>query len=204
MGRVARQVSGEGSRTVKSVISVICVLAICGDAHAQSANPLTEGARLHYGIMKNYVIRAAAKVPEGDYAFRPTPEVRSFAQLIGHLADSNYRLCSVLAGQDPPIDAGIEKERRTKADLTKALSESFAYCDKQYDAMTDAAGTPLVKFDAGGEGSRVPIQMPRLTVLAFHTAHAFEHYGNVVTYMRLKGLVPPSSEPPFGAYKPPQ
>lgn len=68
--------------------------------------------------------------------------------------------------------------------------------------MTDAAGTPLGKFDAGGEGSRVPIRMPRLTVLAFHAQHAFEHYGNIVTYMRLKSLVHPSSEPPFGRYSP--
>jgi uncharacterized damage-inducible protein DinB len=77
----------------------------------------------------------------------------------------------------------------------KALAESFVYCDGQYAAMTDAAGLPEVTFDAGGEGARVPIRMPRLSVLAFHAQHAFEHYGNVVTYMRLKGLVPPSSEP---------
>ena len=171
--------------------------------HAQTANPLTSGARLHYGIIKGYVTRAAAKMPEEQYSFRPVPEVRTFAQLIGHLADSNYRLCSVLAGQDPPRDAGIERTAKSKTELMKALGESFAYCDAQYAAMTDAAGTPIVKFDAGGEGARVPIQMPRLTVLAFHTAHAFEHYGNVVTYMRLKGIVPPSSEPPFGTYVPP-
>ena len=187
----------------KLALFVLAVLA-SGSAHAQSANPLTGGARLHYGIIKGYVTRAAAKMPEDNYPFRPTPEVRSFAQLIGHLADANYRLCSVMAGQDPPMDAGIERDKHTKIDLIKALDESFAYCDKQYAAMTDAAGTPMVKFDAGGEGSRVPIQMPRFTVLAFHTAHAFEHYGNIVTYMRLKGLVPPSSEPPFGAYRPPQ
>ena len=72
------------------------------------------------------------------------------------------------------------------------------YCDKVYAGMTDAAGTAIVKFEAGGEGARVPIQMPRLTVFAFHAQHAFEHYGNIVTYMRLKGLVPPSSEPPPG------
>src|SRR5688572_8644900 len=142
-------------------------------------------------------------MPEEQYSFRPAPEVRTFAQLIGHLADANYRLCSVLAGQEPPMDAGIERTRKTKADLAQALAESFAYCDKQYAEMTDAAGTPIVKFDAGGEGSRVPIQMPRLTVLAFHVGHAFEHYGNVVTYMRLKGIVPPSSEPPSGTYVPP-
>lgn len=169
---------------------VMLALLFAGAAQAQTANPLTTGARLHYGIIKGYVTRAAAKMPEEQYSFRPAPEVRSFAQLIGHLADSNYRLCSVLAGQDPPRDAGIERTAKSKADLVTALSESFTYCDGQYAAMTDAAGTPIVKFEAGSEGARVPIQMPRLTVLAFHTAHAFEHYGNVVTYMRLKGVVP--------------
>jgi uncharacterized damage-inducible protein DinB len=185
-------------------ILVAFIVAVGSPAVAQPSNPLTEGARLHYGIIRGYVTRAAAKIPEEVYSYRPTPEVRSLAQLIGHLADANYRLCSVLAGMDPAMDAGIEKNRRSKAELTKALEESFVYCDKQYASMTDTAGQPIVRFDAGGEGSRVPIRLPRFTVLAFHTAHAFEHYGNVVTYMRLKGLVPPSSEPPFGAYKPPQ
>ena len=186
-------------------VLAIVVLPISMTARAQSANPLTGGARFHYGIIKGYVVRAAAKMPEELYLFRPTPEVRSFAQLIGHLADSNYRLCSILAGQtDQPMDAGIERDRRIKADLVQGLSESFAYCDKIYAAMSDEAGAAMIRFDAGGEGSRVPVQMPRLTALAFHTAHAFEHYGNVVTYMRLKGIVPPSSEPPGGAYKPPQ
>lgn len=184
-------------------VVVMLAMIVSGSLRAQPANPLTNGARLHYGIVKGYATRAAAKMPEDHYSFRPAPEVRTFAQLIGHLADSNYRLCSVLAGQDPPRDAGIERTAKSKADLVTALGESFTYCDGQYAAMTDAAGTPIVKFDAGGEGARVPIQMPRLTVLAFHTAHAFEHYGNVVTYMRLKGIVPPSSEPPCGTYVPP-
>jgi uncharacterized damage-inducible protein DinB len=189
---------------LKTLFFAVVALGAQAALTAQSTNPLTSGARLHYGIVKDAVTRAAAKMPEEFYAFRPTADVRSFAQLIGHLADANYRLCSVIAGQDPPIDAGIEKTRKTKADLAKALAESFAYCDQRYAEMTDAAGAPTVKFDAGGEGSRVPIQMPRFTVLAFHVGHAYEHYGNVVTYMRLKGIVPPSSEPPFGAYKPPQ
>ena len=187
---------------MRNTIVLVLMLAASASAQTQPANPLTNGARLHYGIIKGYVTRAAAKMPEENYPFRPAPEVRTFAQLIGHLADANYRLCSVMAGQDPPIDAGVERDKHAKTDLIKALEESFGYCDKQYAAMTDAAGTPLTKFDAGGEGSRVPIQMPRLTVLAFHAGHAFEHYGNIVTYMRLKGIVPPSSEPPFGAYKP--
>jgi uncharacterized damage-inducible protein DinB len=185
------------------LLPLLALLAASHPAFGQAANPLTTGARLHYGIIKGYVTRAAVKMPEEHYSFRPAPGVRTFAQLIGHLADSNYRLCSVLAGQDPPRDAGIERTATTKATLEQALAESFTYCDAQYAAMSDATGTPIVKFDAGGEGARVPIQMPRLTVLAFHTAHAFEHYGNVVTYMRVTGIVPPSSEPPFGTYVPP-
>lgn len=66
-----------------------------------------------------------------------------------------------------------------------------------------SGGGLLLAAGAGGESSRIPVTMPRLTVLAFHTGHAFEHYGNVVTYIRLKGIVPPSSEPPLGAYSPP-
>jgi uncharacterized damage-inducible protein DinB len=162
---------------------------------AQSPNPLTGGERLNYGIIKGFVTRAAEKMPEELYAFQPTPDVRSFARLVGHLADANYRLCSVVAGSNPPMDAGIEKSKNAKADLIQALAESFAFCDKQYGEMTDSAGTAIVAFEVGGEGSRVPIRMPRLTVLAFHAQHAFEHYGNIVTYMRLKGIVPPSSEP---------
>jgi uncharacterized damage-inducible protein DinB len=181
---------------VKTLLSLAVAALAAASASAQPANPLTGGARINYSIIKDFVIRAAAKMPEEQYGFRPTPEIRSFAQLVGHLADANYRLCSIVAGQDPPMDAGVEKAKSTKADLTAALAESFVYCDAQYAAMSDAAGAPLVTFDAGGEGARVPIRMPRLTVLAFHVQHAFEHYGNVVTYMRLKGIVPPTSETP--------
>lgn len=192
----------DGAVRLTNITAVVLALAVSVPAQAQSPNPLTSGAKFHYGIIKGYVTRAAAKMPEEHYPFRPTPDVRTFAQLIGHLADANYRLCSVLAGQDPPMDAGIEKNQHAKSDLIKALDQSFTYCDKVYADMSDEAGKPIVKFDAGGEGSRVPIQMPRLTVLAFHAGHAFEHYGNIVTYMRLKGVVPPSSEPPFGTYRP--
>jgi DinB superfamily len=123
------------------------ILACAASVHAQAppANPLTAEATFHYRIIRGYVTRAAQKMPAEDYAFRPTPEVRTFAQLIGHLADSNYRLCSVMAGQNPPMDPGIEMDRHSKTDLLEALADSFDYCDKQYAAMTDAAGRSLVK-----------------------------------------------------------
>ena len=94
-------------------------------------------------------------------------------------------------GEKPPAGGfdganSIEKTKTSKADLQKGLAESFAYCDKVHAGMTDAAGAAVIKFFNG--------DMAKLSILEFNTHHDFEHYGNIVTYMRLKGLVPPSSE----------
>jgi uncharacterized damage-inducible protein DinB len=179
---------------VKKLILVSLVTAVVtgGIVRAQPANPLSAGAKRTYDIIKGYIIRSAAKMPEENYAFKPTPEVRSFGQILGHIADANYGFCSAAAGEKPPaggFDAAvsIEKTKTSKADLEKALAESFAYCDKVHAGMTDTAGAAMIKFFTG--------EMPKLSVLEFNTHHDFEHYGNLVTYMRLKGLVPPSSEP---------
>ena len=176
----------------KQALIVAVVLAIVsGILRAQSANPLSGGAKATYEVVKGYIIKSAAKVGEENYAFKPTPEVRSFGQLIGHVADSNFAICSTAAGEKPPMGgfdpaSSIEKSKTTKADLQQALADSFAYCDKVHAAMTDTAGAQTVKFFNG--------DMAKLSVLEFNTHHDFEHYGNMVTYMRLKGIVPPSSE----------
>jgi uncharacterized damage-inducible protein DinB len=169
----------------------LCALAIlmATPAQAQSGNPLSAGAKRTYDIIKGYITRAAEKMPEEHYAFKPTPEVRSFGQLVGHVADANYGFCSAAAAEKAPaggFEGPIEKSTTTKADLQKALADSFAYCDKVHAGMTDAAGAATIKFFTG--------EMPKLSVLEFNTHHDFEHYGNMVTYMRLKNLVPPSSE----------
>jgi uncharacterized damage-inducible protein DinB len=158
---------------------------------AQATNPLSAGAKKTYDIGKNYITKAAAKMPEDQYAFKASPDVRSFGQLVGHIADANFGFCSVVAGEKPPEGGfdpktSIEKMKTTKADLEKALAASFAYCDKVHASMTDAAGAAMVKGFFG--------EMAKLSVLEFSTHHDFEHYGNMVTYMRIKGLVPPSSE----------
>ena len=95
---------------MKTAGALMVAIAIGAPAMAQQPNPLTAGATQHYGIIKGYVTRTAAKIPEEIYPFRPAPEVRTIAQLIGHLADANYRLCSIIGGQNPPIEAGIEPE----------------------------------------------------------------------------------------------
>jgi hypothetical protein len=104
-------------------------------------------------------------------------------------------MCSIVIGQDPPMDTGLERSAITKAELVKTLAESFLYCDRVYTGMSDAAGAAHVRFDAGGEGTRQgPLQVPKLTALAFHVQHAFEHYGNLVTYLRIQNVVPPTSQ----------
>jgi uncharacterized damage-inducible protein DinB len=168
------------------------LLALAATAAAQS-NPQSSGAAHLNDLVKANIIKAAEKMPEEHYPFKPTPEVRSFAQLVGHIADANFGLCSVASSEKPPA-MGIEKSKTTKADLVKALQDSYAFCDRAHAEMTDARGTQMVKFSAGPAEARRPEEMSRLTVLHYKTAHANEHYGNIVTYMRLKGIVPPSSE----------
>jgi uncharacterized damage-inducible protein DinB len=169
-------------------IVLLSLISLSGAVlHAQSAtDPLSRGIKGIYNISKNDVARAAEKMPEENYSFKPTPEVRSFGQIIGHVADAQYLFCSAAAGETNP-GLGIEKSKTTKADLVKAVNDAFAYCDKVYNAMTDAHAADTVKLFGQNQA--------KLTVLAFNSAHNMEHYGNLVTYMRIKGLVPPSSEP---------
>lgn len=154
--------------------------------YAQSAtDPLSSSTKAIYNIVRNYVLKAAEEMPEGDYGFRPTTGVRTFGQLVGHIADGQYEFCSPVVG-DGDRGPGVEKTKITKADLIEALKTAYAYCDKAYDGMTDAHAADEVKF--------FNRNMPKLSVLSFNTAHTDEHYGNMVTYLRIKGLVPPSSQ----------
>ena len=147
-------------------------------------NPISDSEKRIYAMLSSVVVAAAEKMPEESYSFKPTPEVRSFGQLVGHLADSNYFFCSSAAGETKPSDA--EKSRTKKADLVTALKDAVAYCNKTYAAMTDAKGSQLMKM--------MNFDMAKLTVLAGNFAHNYEHYGNMVTYMRIRGIVPPTSE----------
>lgn len=169
---------------MKSVLAAsLFLLGACAAVSAQ--NPMTEGQKFLHDMVKNNILRSAEKMPEENYAFRPTPEVRSFGQLLGHIADAQYMFCSAVLGKPNPAQ-GVEKTKTSKADLIAALKEAFAYCDSAYAGMTDAKLAETVKF-FGREQARA-------TVLSFNTAHNNEHYGNIVTYLRMKGIVPPSSE----------
>jgi uncharacterized damage-inducible protein DinB len=170
------------------MVSAVAAAVLIAPAYpaAQSANPLMDSVKAQFGIVKGNLLKTAEKVPEAIWEFRPTPEVRTFAQIIGHITDANYMICGA-AASEKAAGVNAEKTMTTKAQLSKALADSMAYCDKVIAGMDDKKGMETVKFFAGGMNTRA-------MVLAFNTAHDFEHYGNLVTYMRINKIVPPSSE----------
>jgi uncharacterized damage-inducible protein DinB len=151
------------------------------------ANPISSSLKGNYERVKKFIIGAAEEMPPAEYAFKPSPDVRSFGQLIGHVADASYMFCGA-AKKDakPPVKASFEKTATTKDALKKALAEAFAYCDAVYADSKDAAlSTPISLF--GND------KMIKFQALDINVAHDNEHYGNIVTYLRIKKLVPPSS-----------
>ena len=132
-----------------------------------------------------YVLRSAEQMPEADYAFKPVATVRSFGQLIAHVAGSQYSMCAGALGEPPREEDEIEKSVTTKAKLVEALRASTEYCRRAY-AMSDA--------DAARTVSMYGETHTRMWALALNATHDGEHYGNIITYMRIKGMVPPSSQ----------
>ena len=156
-----------------------------GVARAQNS-PLTAEVKIDYRNIRNLFIGAAEKMPEAEYGFKPWPDVRSFAQQVAHVADDQYNLCAPARGETRKAAyTAIEDAMTKKAELVAALKDAFAYCDATYDALTDANGAMSA---ASGKGRT------RFGMLNWNLWHTWEHYGNVVVYLRMKGLVPPSSE----------
>jgi uncharacterized damage-inducible protein DinB len=109
--------------------------------------------------------------------------------MLAHVAGANYVFCAAARGEKPPhAEDAFEKSATTAPAITKALEESIAYCDAAYTALTDAKAGEIVSGAFGGKDSRAGILMG-------NTGHNNEHYGNLVTYLRINGLVPPSSAP---------
>jgi len=141
--------------------------------------------KARFDNIKRDIVEAAEGVPESEYAFKPTAEVRSFGQIIGHIADTQNYFCGIATGSNPEYADTLEKSATSKADLVKGLKDSVAKCDDAY-ARTDAANA--LSLQKAGKGDAL-----RAMVLLDNVSHDNEHYGNIVTYMRLKGHVPPST-----------
>jgi uncharacterized damage-inducible protein DinB len=160
-------------------------------ASAQTPAPrdigYTATVRNSWNTVKRYVAASAEKMPAEQYGFKPTPEVRSFGELVGHLANEHYLLCSPLKGENNPMEKVDFEKTTAKADLVKAINDSIAYCDAAYAAAKDDPKT-IASF------SETKRDTP-FRVMLLNVTHDNEHYGNMITYLRMKGIVPPSSTP---------
>jgi len=167
----------------RSFLLAIAVLAAA--LHAQD-NPFSADARQSYALVKDSLLKAAERMPAEDYSFRTTPKVRTFGEMIAHVATAQMLMCGVVKGEKSIANPQFKPAKTAKADLVADLKASFDYCDAIYESMTDAAGIPKVKWFIG--------DMSRLGLLNWNISHDNEMYGIIGAFLRIKGLVPPSSE----------
>jgi len=171
-------------RTVLILLAAASPMLAQQQQGAIAANASVNAAKGIWTLSSGFVQRSAEQMPESLYSFRPTPQVRSFGEIIGHVADAQYMFCGAALGEPARTDS-FEKSATTKAALVQAVKDASAYCQKAY-AQTDAASTASITLFG--------MTMTRMGALVMNAAHDYEHYGNLVTYFRLKGMTPPSSQ----------
>ena len=151
---------------------------------ADQSRAAVASARASWLSAHNYIVRSAELMSEANFAFKPVATVRSFAQIVAHVADDEMGWCAQILGE-PVKQTQFEKTLTAKADVVKAIKDAGAYCEKAY-AITDAQAAGVTTIWGG--------QQPKIRGLMDNAAHDWEHYGNIVTYLRIKGMVPPSSQ----------
>lgn len=173
----------------RSLLILSISLLSCGAAlQAQmasenAANPLSSGVRRAYENVKTNLLDTAGKVPEQDYGFQPTPQIRTFAQVFNHIASSQMHTCSAILGSKMTYTAPAANA--SKDNVIAALKASFEECDRAYNQLSDTNATHPVRTYMG--------EVPQLIALVGNTSHDDHEYGALTVYMRLKGIVPPST-----------
>jgi uncharacterized damage-inducible protein DinB len=169
-------------------IRVACAVAgvmITGAALGQGS-PFASELQASYERIKPNILKAADKMPAENYSFKPTPDIRTFARVVNHVTEAQLHICGAANNTDPSALAKVPPETADKATIVEALKASFAECDKAYGGLTDANATEMLQ--AG------PAKRSRLSMLCGNVAHDNEQYATLSLYLRLKGIVPPSSE----------
>lgn len=170
--------------------AIMAVAQLPAQAAADPGPSPVAGVRELWQTSRDYILAAAEQVPEQDYAFRPTPDVRTLGQLFAHVAASQRMLCAMVLGERNDLGA----TGTTRAEIVAALRASNDYCARAY-ATTDGDAAKLAPPSDSISASLLGTSRTRFYVLALNAWHDNEHYGNIVTYMRLRGMVPPSSQP---------
>jgi uncharacterized damage-inducible protein DinB len=157
---------------------------------AGSGDPLTAALKRQFDGVARNMKEAAEKMPAEKYSFRATPDVRTFAAFVGHIINAQYAQCSRAKGVENPNKQDWEKNVTDKAAIVKGITEANDYCAAVFNAANDKWMLETVTQTMGG----TTLQVPRAAILAGNTSHTNESYGSMATYMRLNGLVPPSTE----------
>ena len=186
---------------MRQALSVaITIHMLCAAAYAQTSDggfdkalspSLAATAKAMHATIRRDIAESAETMPDEDFGFKPTPDVRSFAQLVGHVINANVFFCSQAKGAAMPTTTNFERVA-DKAALIKGLTDALAYCDAVHESTTDADFNQAVTL-SGFPGMNPKTTTTRGAVLMFNTTHNNEHYGNIVVYLRLKGKVPPST-----------
>jgi hypothetical protein len=176
---------------VAALIFAVFVIATASAAQqtpAPAGRTLTLSGEMLRGFqtMQRDLAEAAEKMPDEHYGFRPTPDIKPFGQLVAHVALAQFGTCATLKGEPNPRKDEEEDASRTKADAIALLKASAGYCDPAVSALTDAAMTELTKMG--------PNQLAKGLLPASLVGHGAEMYGTMAVYLRLKGIVPPTTE----------
>ena len=173
---------------MRTAFIAVLAFGLASAAAAQSANPISDGIRSQWNGAKRNLQQSAEMMPEANYDYRPVDGVRNFAEILTHVAGANYVFCAAAKGEKTPFaEDHFEKTTKTRAEIIKATADAIAYCDAAYAGLADATAGQMVA-QPFGQG-----QTPRTAVLVGNLGHINEHYGNLVTYFRINGIVPPSS-----------
>ena len=160
------------------VVSGMCLLT------TPTQSQLTLEIRELHDTMREDLVHSAEGMPAEYFDFQPTPEVRTFGQIVGHVATTLYDYCSAAGAEVDPHTTLVEETVFGKADLVDALKAAYDYCEEAFASLNDVNGLDKVKVWREGT---------RLSFLVGEIGHTSLHYGNMVTYMRLKETVPAST-----------
>jgi uncharacterized damage-inducible protein DinB len=188
--RSGRVLQGEKQMLTKTAPVCLGLILMAGGAEAQppAAADVSSAIRQNWDGAKRNLRESAEKMEETNYAFKPVDSVRSFGQILAHVSGASYVFCSSAKGEKSPFsEEHFEKTATTKAAIVKAVADSIAYCDTAYGSLTDTTAAQPVTMPFGMGNA------PRASALIMNIGHVQEHYGNLVTYFRIKGVVPPSS-----------
>ncbi|MEM8488529.1 MAG: DinB family protein [Bacteroidota bacterium] len=176
-------------RYLSLLLFMMCMLPAVAQAQ-DNPRALIESLKKIHDITADFVLATAEMMDEDMYAYRPTVQVYTAGELLAHIANAQFGICSLAAGEENPAEGNYVEIATTRNAIHTAVKESFVYCEKVYAEMTDKKGEEIKEFFGGERRTDMTVS----AILSFNSTHTYEHYGSLATYLRMNGMVPPSSQ----------